>query len=324
MRDNPVQFAVVREDPLVEVALVDRVDAKSALLVASGGCTALTLGAERPAVEVTAFDANPAQLDLVRAKLGAPREGRLEPGLWTVGVDDPESLNARGNFESLFRSLRRFLEDLALPREELLGAFEGRLPFEETVRRLVEHPYWRVAFDVHFQDELLETMFGAAAIQHAAPGSYPEHFRRAFEAGLREPSARSNRFLHHVLVGHYLDRPGARPPYLPVDISARAPAPDPDLVHGTLEDVPDLGRFDVLSLSNVTDWMAPREIEETARLLTERARSGAVLAVRMLNTPLPLADALGDAWRVESALASNLHRLDRSLFYSSLLIATKR
>ena len=320
MRDNPVQFAVVREDPLVETALVDRVAAREVLLVASGGCTALTLGVDRPRVRVTAFDVNPAQLDLVRAKLGALREDRRDAALWSSGTDSPEGLNACGNFESLFRSLRRFLEDLVVPREELLGAFDGRLPLEDTVRRLVEHPYWRVAFDVHFQDGLLATMFGEAAIQHAPPGSYPEHFRRAFEAGLRAPSARSNRFLHHVLLGHYLDRPDALPPYL----ASGPPMHDPDLVHGTLADVPDLARFDVLSLSNVTDWMSPREIDDTARLLTERARPGAVLALRTLNTPLPLADALTGAWRVESRLAENLHALDQSLFYSSLLILTKR
>jgi hypothetical protein len=48
MRDNPVQFAFVREDPEIEASLVRRDHSGSALLIASGGCTALSLQALFP------------------------------------------------------------------------------------------------------------------------------------------------------------------------------------------------------------------------------------------------------------------------------------
>jgi len=320
MRDNPLQFAVVREDSFVERGIIDRIAAERVLVVASGGCTALSLGVERPDIELSAFDFNPAQLGLVRRKLGALREERQEHALWTIGIDDPEGLNACGNFESLFRSLRAFIEDLIVPRDELLAAFEGRRSLAPTVERIVGHAYWPVAFDTYFHDGLLEAMFGPAAIQHAPPGSYPRHFQSAVEAGLRRADARSNRFLHHILLGHYLDRDDSLPSYM----RAPAPARDPELLLGALEDVPELRRFDLISLSNITDWMSRSEIEDLARVLTERAAPGAVVLLRLLNTPLPLADALGAAWHVDESLATSLHAHDRSLFYSDLLVATKR
>lgn len=318
VRDNPVQFAVVREDPAIERAVIDRTAARGALLVASGGCTVLSLAVERPGLSLTAFDANPAQIDLVRRKLGALREGLRDPELWSVGVD--EGLNACGNFESLFRALRRFLEDLVVPREELLAAFEGRRDFAATARRLVTHRIWPVAFEAHFGDDLLREMFGQAAIQHAPPGSYPAHFRAAFERGLGRADARKNPFLQHLLLGHYVGAPAPGPEYLARPFTGA----DPELVHGTLTDVPDLERFDVISLSNVTDWMSREETVALARDLDERAAPGTFVIVRMLAASLPLADALGPAWRPDPELSRSLLARDRSLFYSDLLIAEKR
>ena len=66
MPDNDVQFAVVREDPMVEAELVRLTNASNVLLIASGGCTALTLQALFPDLRITLVDFNPAQLERVR------------------------------------------------------------------------------------------------------------------------------------------------------------------------------------------------------------------------------------------------------------------
>src|SRR5690349_17004226 len=71
MELNPVKFAVVREDPLVEDALVRRFGARRVLLIASGGCTALSLRALHPELELTLLDPNPAQLERVERKAAA-------------------------------------------------------------------------------------------------------------------------------------------------------------------------------------------------------------------------------------------------------------
>ena len=73
MRDNKVQFAVVREDLMVEAELVRLTNANNVLLIASGGCTALTLQALFPDLHITLFDFNSAQLERVREKMSALR-----------------------------------------------------------------------------------------------------------------------------------------------------------------------------------------------------------------------------------------------------------
>ena len=53
MRKNPIQFAVVREDPRVECRIIDRMAPRRMLSVASGGCTAFCVGSLRPEVKLT-------------------------------------------------------------------------------------------------------------------------------------------------------------------------------------------------------------------------------------------------------------------------------
>src|SRR5688572_15564134 len=89
-----LKFAVVREDPRLEAILVEETAARAVLLVASGGCTALTLKAASPSLDVVAFDFNPAQLAHVRRKIDAVARG--DHAALTGG------LNQSGAFERLF------------------------------------------------------------------------------------------------------------------------------------------------------------------------------------------------------------------------------
>ena len=109
MRDNDVQFAVVREDPMVEAELVRLTQASNVLLIASGGCTALTLQALFPDLHITLVDFNPAQLERIREKMRALQE--TDTGArcqrFNIGTNDPNGLNQNGNFESLFPRFTR-------------------------------------------------------------------------------------------------------------------------------------------------------------------------------------------------------------------------
>ncbi|HBP18649.1 MAG TPA: hypothetical protein DEA08_12795, partial [Planctomycetes bacterium] len=71
----PLAFALVREDPLQDQALVRQLAAErgsglAVLQIASGGCTAALLAREPAVAQLHLVDANPAQLALNRLKLG--------------------------------------------------------------------------------------------------------------------------------------------------------------------------------------------------------------------------------------------------------------
>jgi S-adenosylmethionine-diacylglycerol 3-amino-3-carboxypropyl transferase len=314
LRGNPIQFATVREDPRLEQFLVERFSAKHALLIASGGCTALSLRASHPACKLTLLDMNPDQLALVQAKLSALELSKVKRDqCLNVGDASPSGLNACGNFESLFRVLRTILCDFVIPRGELIDAF--RTP--GTIARLGEgwfsDPYWPVAFTLAFHTDFLNTMFGPSATQHAEPDSYPRYFQQVIERGLRRSDAFDNYFLHHILLGHYLDR--ALPQYMrePVETTPF------ETVCGVLNDVSDIGAFDLISLSNVMDWMSEAEQKSLSEALAP-ARAGTALIIRQLNNERDLTPVLGLSWKLDEALGRTLLEMDRSLFYNRILV----
>jgi S-adenosylmethionine-diacylglycerol 3-amino-3-carboxypropyl transferase len=290
MRTNPLQFAIVREDPEVECALVERFRPRRVVLVASGGCTGLTLAARFPGLDLTLVDPNPAQIAHVEAKVAALRAGETDRFL------SPDGLSAGGNFEALFGVLRHALRTFVGEPDAILADAP------------VDHPYWPVAFDLAFSDSLLHAMFGPDATQHAPPGSYPAYFRARLERGLSDPSRHENRFLHHILFGHYL--PHAPPPFLGLR------DPRMTLVAGRLEDV-DPG--DMVHLSNVFDWMAP---DAVARLAAH-ARTARVVTWRQLNNTRDLAPLFPDH-TFDAPFEDALLAGEKSLFYARLRVGVRR
>lgn len=312
-----IKFAVVREDPAVEHALCRRKGAEHVLVVASGGCTALTLAHREPALKVTAFDLARGQLEHLERKRGAVARGDLRA--LNVGDDSPGGLNQRGEFESLFRTLRRFVEEMVAPSTELRRYFDAATPHVarmSLLERWFASRYWPVAFSLAFHDAFLHAMFGPEATQHAESGSYPGYFQRAFERGLRRADGPGNPFLAHVLLGAYLD---AHAP----DYVRGGDLPPVELVEGQLLDVPRLERFDVVSLSNVFDWSDDALVALWAERLASTLRPGALVVMRQLNNRRDVRRFFGDAFAFDDALGDDLLARDRSHFYERILVASR-
>jgi S-adenosylmethionine-diacylglycerol 3-amino-3-carboxypropyl transferase len=315
---NRPKFAVVREDPDVEFQVCARVSARSVLLVASGGCTALTLAHRSPGLQITAFDFNPAQLEHVREKRDAVARGDLRA--LNVGDDATAGLNQRGEFEGLFRVLRGVLVEFVAPRGELASFFDEattRDARSALVERWRTSRYWPVAFELAFHDSLLHAMFGPAATQHAERGSYPGYFQRAFERGLLREDAVRNPFLRHVLVGCY-DEANA-PDYV-----RAGRAIDLELILGSLVSVPELARFDVISLSNVFDWSDDALVTEWATALRRHAHPGSAVILRQLNNRRDLRRFFGEDFSFDDTLGAELTARDRSLFYERIEVGLRR
>lgn len=326
MRFNPIQFAVVREDPEIEREVVDLARAKRVLLVASGGCTAFCLRVWFPRLELTLVDPNPAQLDLVRRKIVALEDGSLDPRspsghrAYGIGQDLPDALNQCGNFESLFRQHRSFLHEFVATPLELTQFFETGAMDTRRVDGWLANPYWRVSFDLFFSDSLLEAMFTPAATRHAVKGSYPRYFRERFEHGLRRGDAANNYFLHHLLLGGYRNDSHAWPRYL----QDRPRLGGIELLESRFEDLADFGAFDVIALSNVLDWMDDASIDRLVATVVRTAKPGTIVVWRQLNNTSDHERRFAPAFAFDAELATRLLARDRSLFYSSLHVGTRR
>jgi S-adenosylmethionine:diacylglycerol 3-amino-3-carboxypropyl transferase len=317
MRDNPIQFAVVREDPLIEALLVEKFKLSSLLMVCSGGCSVLSLKTLFPHLTVSAFDVNPAQIDLTKEKAKQLNQVSDLKKNFNIENADPLGLNQCGNFESLFRGLREFIFDFILdkPRMEALF-FENHL---KDYSLLTEHRYWPIAFSLYFSNALLKTMFGEAAIQHAPRDSYPRYFQTVFEKGLKKSNGFKNYFLHHVFLGYYQDHPESLPVYL------RSPQKIDKInfIHGPIEAVNDLRDYALIQLSNIMDWMSEAENTKLGSYITENTTKGTLVLIRQLNNEQPVQRYFPD-FTVDESLSDYLYSIDRSLFYSSILCLKRR
>jgi S-adenosylmethionine-diacylglycerol 3-amino-3-carboxypropyl transferase len=303
-----LQFAVVREDPRIEQRALGAIGARSALLIASGGCTALYLRAALPELALELIDPNPAQLAHVDQKRQALTD--FVPAAFNVGDADPGGPSECGNFERLFRLFRSALDLFVVSADE--RARRCADPHADW-SDVIAHRHWPAAFASAFADELLVAMFGPDAVQHATPGSYPGYFRRRIEHGLTADDRCTNPWLHHVLLGCYRDEPAAWPPYLqqrPRDLS-------PFRTHdGSLLDVASFAPFDFVQLSNVMDWMAPDACRALADRLVRELRPGAGVLWRQLNNERDLTGHFAPAFVFDAARDAALTRDERSLFYN--------
>jgi len=310
----PVQFAVVREDPRIEELVIREQGSRNALLIASGGCTALHLRAVLPDLQIELIDPNLAQLALVDRKLEALRGLDVEAAHaspFNIGRGNADGLHECGNFERLFRLLRDALDSFVVDAEERLRRFQSDSDWQD----VTQHKYWPAAFASAFTDDLLIAMFGPDAVQHAVRGSYPSYFRQQLERGLQADDRAANPWLHHVLLGHYLEQPMAWPPYLRehhTDFGAFPTHQCPLLEMGSF------ATFDFAQISNVMDWMDEPSCRALAQRLCKELRPGAVVLWRQLNNSRDLTEYFAPHFAFSPERDAALTKGERSLFYNQV------
>lgn len=308
MKFNPLQFGVVREDPEIECTLLkEHPHIKKILLIGSGGCSALTIRLKYPQITQTLIEPNPAQIQLIRNK---------EKLLAGNKIEEIKKLNQSGNFESLFRSLRLFIEEFIIDHDQLKSVISSNQ--HDKINEIITHPYWPVAFDLFFSDQILNTMFGPDATQHAPPNSYPGYFKNVFEKGLMRSDVRSNYFIHHILLGNYL--PGYNPVYFQ---SPPKEYKEFEIKNCLLHEVEDFSPYDFMSFSNIFDWNSEDYIESIARRLKAETKKEAMIVFRQLNHQKDFTALFSPHFQFHNDQEKQLLKLDRSLFYSKLNIATK-
>lgn len=319
LKRNPLQFSVVREDPEIELSLFREINFEKPIIVGSGGCTILAMASEFPKLPITIIEPNPAQIKLIKEKIKkiktSSATARLK--LFGVGLKNPGCLIEKGNFESLFRSLREFIFEFIADEKKILGLLKNGT--EKKWNEVFIHPYWPVAFDLFFNNSILRAMFGPAAIQHAPSESYSRYFQEIIEKGLLRSDRATNYFLYHIFVGHYPKEKKGWPSYLvkpPKSISLK-------VFQCMAQDVPSYSDYDFVGLSNIFDWSSEKEIKAMASKLDHELSPNAIVLYRQLNNSKNFRSFFGSNFQWLSKEATSLHQKDRSLFYSSIHIARK-
>lgn len=319
MLNSKVKFAVVREDPMTEISVIEGIpECERILLVASGGCSALTIQTMFPKLDICLFDLNSAQIDLVERKLWHLKNIENKSAfkkIFNIEDDGRDGLNACGQFESLFHCFTHFLEQFVVSRNELEQGLRGAS--QAFIAKIIENPYWPISFELVFHENLLTTMFGPAAVQHAPKGSYATYFQHVIESGLKRLSSGSNYFLHHFFLGKYWEKD------IPIYLQKTFPK---DAVFTSfllpLYQIPDLETYDLISLSNILDWCDQQQINEISNALNARCKPGASILYRQLNNQKDL-HPFFHKFKFDKTTSEQLLNKDRSLFYNRIWVGKK-
>jgi S-adenosylmethionine-diacylglycerol 3-amino-3-carboxypropyl transferase len=344
----PIAFAQVREDPLVDFCVVERLGSAARLImIASGGCTLAFLAACPVVARIDVVDANPAQLALARLKLhllqNMERADRLallghapmpaaerEMALRATGVPlaalGPASVWARdgpdhaGRYERVFAQLRRELAPHADEVAELLSLQD----WAEAARRVEPSRPLGRALDAAFARAMalpiLVHLFGEGATRNRVE-PFDRHFARQARHALATLPADSNPYLWQVLLGRY--PPNAEAPWLSLPMAEELP----EVVwhQATMTEVlaKTPGSYDFVHLSNILDWLSPEEGRTTLELAHAALRPGGWILIRQLNSTLDI-PGLTDRFTWHTKEATALHAGDRSYFYRALHLGQKR
>ena len=279
MKSNPIQFAIVREDPQIEMDIAGKFRLKRAVLIGSGGCTAFCLKAALPEMKIALIEPNPSQIELIEEKIRLLKSETKNVLFERFGVGNAceNSLIEGGNFESLFRQFRLFVQEFIVSEIEIQNAFTNNTP--QFWVEVFKHRYWKVAFELFFSDAILTAIFTDAAIQHAPKNSYPAYFQTVLENGLLREDAHRNYFLHHIFTGHYLNDENALPYYLinaPTNLEF-------EFFNGFAQNYQNFSGKQLIHFSNIFDWCGENVVSEIINSATNKLEKGSVVVIRQLN-----------------------------------------
>jgi S-adenosylmethionine-diacylglycerol 3-amino-3-carboxypropyl transferase len=183
------------------------------------------------------------------------------------------------------------------------------------VRRWVKNPAWTAACTASFGDPL-RAVLGTEEARRLAV-RWPEYVQKALERALRRDAAPENPFLALMLLGMYEED---REPYY-----ARNGGPfNLTIVEAKLADVPDLGRFDLISMGADLDLASEAEIQATVALLAKVLRPGAVAFMRQLGARRSLRPFFEESFWFDSTAGRRFAERDRSVLHSRFEVAVKR
>jgi S-adenosylmethionine-diacylglycerol 3-amino-3-carboxypropyl transferase len=342
----PVAFAQVREDPILDARMVERLEPNArVLMIASGGCTLAYLAAGSRAAQIDVVDPNPAQLALARLKLyllrrcdpterlallghaplaAAQREERLRSILGTLGVpaesigpphlwaaDGPDHT---GRYEHVFAALRKHLHAHSAPIEQLLSLRDPQEQAQRVAPGTVLGRALEDAFAEAMDLPILIRLFGEGATRNRVE-SFASHFAQRLRHVLGTLPAAENPYVWQVLAGRY--PPGTPVPWLAEPIPTRIPEINwiPSVMAEALQRVH--GAYDFVHLSNILDWLSPDEARTTLELAHAALRSNGWVLIRQLNSTLDIPKS-GPGFEWHTTEAQALHACDRSYFYRAL------
>ncbi len=319
-------FDHVYEDPRLELMLCQKYAAKKVLFIASGGCTALTLKTRLPELQVSVVDTNADQLSLVKEKV-ALLESRNYDAIkqkFDIAKTHNESFSRNAVFNGINRCLRLLTNELLIHEDALKSLFSERPYSIEKAKSLFHNQYWDLIFDMVYGTSLVSVKLSSHVNHPLIRDRIGKFLCKNIRLGLCSPCASDNYILQKLFLGYYL--PEVLPAFL------QSPCKNPynfQYFHTSLEEVPDLDTYDVISLSNICSWMNLEQMKNFMCILASRLKIGAVILLRETSAlrdpqknPIEANDFL-PGFSIDQSQGETLLALESSMLFDKIYVGIR-
>jgi S-adenosylmethionine-diacylglycerol 3-amino-3-carboxypropyl transferase len=349
---SEIAFSQVREDPRIELRVIQELAKHQRplriLLVASGGCTALSLLTSPAIAKIEAIDLNPAQLHLVELRRQALLHLSLDAQVRLIGADAASDRDRLSIYANLRAYLPQPTQSFWDARQEQIAFGVNRVGrFEQLFRELaakfaqlgiaplkepltaIQHPQWRILFEQVFERERLVQTFGEAAVNYSMDRSFGEHFADVFAQALQRFNPNENYFLTQVWGDRYTDNLAGEgvPLYLQESAQKNIWALGVERLQlhqgafiDRLQQLAEVEGFDLIQFSNISDWMPLSDLHQMLTDAIACLKSGGAIIGRRLNGDHHLAAVMAEHIAVDHNLSQELLSSDRSFFYREVVV----
>ncbi len=346
----PVRFAQVREDACIDGHVVHTYcpDNANIALVGSGGCTAAYLAALPKIQSLHIVDPNPSQIAMCRLKMHLSHTHSLSQRLCLLGHKKMPAAERKKQLQDIFTKLHipeEALGPLSYVAEvgpDYVGRYEWLFkalrehlsPFRKAILELfllddIQEQHKRVAphtalgkaiddaFDKVMALDQLVRLFGEEATRSPLQ-PFSRHFVERLRLFLATQKASTSPYLAQLLLGTFYHN--TYHPWFKVKSNLVNVTYSINTMQHALDTIPP-NTFDLIHLSNITDWLSTQEIENLLQKCTRALKKEGVVLVRRLNSIHDVDTVKSDfSWIAATAA---LLQQDRSFFYRRLYIGRK-
>jgi len=278
-----VNFYHTREAPNVINEVISSFNNESeidVLTICSGGENVIHYLSHDCVSSITAFDMNEAQLDICLHK--------LSPNHKTEPIEV-------GRFEYLFQLVRQYF--INYKGEQLIVEGYG-----------VDHDALNYVIDLVFDNQILSTLFSDEATKYSKQ-SFSEHFKLAYAKMLRDINDKNitNKNSEYVILGTNFANSYA-------SIGNREKTPITYLNQSAETVLLQAGKFHIIDLSNIGDWMPYTEFQQLIKQAFDQLHNNGRLVLRRL---------LGDYSLMDLTVGDIIELYDETGFYSETVMIQK-
>lgn len=350
---SDISFSQVREDPTIELRVIKQLAQTQnhplrILIIASGGCTVLSLLSCPNVAHIDAVDLNFAQLHLVELRRQALLHLPLEQQLDLIGatkITQTKRVNLYNQIASKLPTSTRNYWDTRI--EQIAFGVNQVGKFEQMFRELsasftasglnplrnpdtvTAHPLWQQIFETVFERNKLARIFGDAAVNYSMDRSFGTHFADVFAKALHKYTT-ANYFLTQVWSDSYSYGLDGVPLYLQpnAQISIRELGTSRLHLHQgafaqKMLELSTTQPYDLIQFSNISDWMPPIDLDDMLKNAVNCLKPGGALIGRRLNGDHHLASFMAKHIYIDEQLNHELLESDRSFFYREVVVGRR-